>query len=196
MSKLLVIDDDRTVLHMISQAFRDSPVSVLTAQTAEQGLALIAERPDVVLLDIVLREGSGLDVVHQIRQRDAKLPVIFITGRGSSETAIEAMKLGAYDYLLKPLHLPKLRELVRPRPQNQGLDASSSRSGEWRVLRADGRRTDWSQPADAGGIQGDRPRRSARCHSAHPRRKRHRQGTGRRGRSITIAVAPTSIFWL
>ncbi|HEY1603213.1 MAG TPA: sigma-54 dependent transcriptional regulator [Pirellulales bacterium] len=112
MSKLLVIDDDRTVLHMISQAFRDSPVTVLTAQTAEQGLALIAERPDVVLLDIVLREGSGLDLVHQIRQLDAKLPVIFITGRGSSDTAIEAMKLGAYDYLLKPLHLPKLRELV------------------------------------------------------------------------------------
>ncbi|HEY4310019.1 MAG TPA: sigma-54 dependent transcriptional regulator [Pirellulales bacterium] len=112
MAKLLVIDDDRTVLHLISQAFRDSPISVLTAQTPEQALALIDEKPDVVLLDIVLRDCSGLELVHQIRERDAKLPVIFITGRGSSDTAIEAMKLGAYDYLLKPLHLPKLRELV------------------------------------------------------------------------------------
>lgn len=112
MPKLLVIDDDRAVLHMISQAFRDTPISVLTAQTPDQALTLINERPDVVLLDIVLRDCSGLDLVHQIRARDAKLPVIFITARGSSDTAIEAMKLGAYDYLLKPLHLPKLRELV------------------------------------------------------------------------------------
>ena len=59
-----------------------------------------------MLLDIVLRECSGLELVHKIRDRDAKLPVVFITARGSSETAIEAMKLGAYDYLLKPLHVP------------------------------------------------------------------------------------------
>ncbi len=112
MPKLLVIDDDRTVLHLVSQVFRDSPITVLTAQTPDQALALIDEKPDVVLLDIVLRECSGLELVHKIRDRDAKLPVVFITARGSSETAIEAMKLGAYDYLLKPLHVVKLRELV------------------------------------------------------------------------------------
>jgi len=121
MPKLLVIDDDRSVLHMISQAFGNTPFTVLKAQTAEQGLALLAESPDVVLLDIVLREGSGLVVVNQIRERDPKLPVIFITGRGSSETAIEAMKLGAYDYLLKPLHLDKLRELVERALKIRGL---------------------------------------------------------------------------
>jgi DNA-binding NtrC family response regulator len=112
MPKLLVIDDDRTVLYMITQAFNGTPISVLTAQTSEQGLEMIGQQPDVVLLDIVLPGGSGLDIVHKIRELDAKLPVIFITGRGSSDTAIEAMKLGAYDYLLKPLHLPQLRELV------------------------------------------------------------------------------------
>jgi DNA-binding NtrC family response regulator len=112
MPKLLVIDDDRAVLYMITQAFNGTPITVLTAQTPEHGLEMLGEQPDVVLLDIVLPGGSGLEIVHKIRQRDAKLPVIFITGRGSSDTAIEAMKLGAYDYLLKPLHLPKLRELV------------------------------------------------------------------------------------
>ncbi len=121
MPKLLVIDDDRAVLHMISQAFRDSSVSVLTAQAPEQALALLEERPDVVLLDIVLRDCSGLDLVHKIRARDAKLPVIFITARGSSDTAIEAMKLGAYDYLLKPLHLTQLRELVDRALKIRGL---------------------------------------------------------------------------
>ena len=128
MPKLLVIDDDRTVLYMISQAFNGSPVSVLSAQTAEQGLELISQHPDVVLLDIVLPGCSGLDIVHKIRDRDPKLPVIFITARGSSDTAIEAMKLGAYDYLLKPLHLPKLRELVDRALQIPRLDAGARRS--------------------------------------------------------------------
>ena len=69
-------------------------------------------RPDVVLLDIMLPEGSGLEAVQKIQARDPKLPIIFITAGGTSDTTIEAMKLGAYDYLLKPLDLPKLRDLV------------------------------------------------------------------------------------
>ncbi len=66
----------------------------------------------MVLLDIMLPEGSGLEAVRKIQDRDPKLPIIFITAGGTSDTTIEAMKLGAYDYLLKPLDLPKLRELV------------------------------------------------------------------------------------
>jgi two-component system nitrogen regulation response regulator GlnG len=130
---------------MISQAFNGSSVSVLTAQNAEQGLEQLAQRPDVVLLDIVLPGCSGLDIVHKIRDRDPKLPVIFITARGSSDTAIEAMKLGAYDYLLKPLHLPKLRELVDRALQIRGLmqvavqvppDESAEADGEQLVGRS------------------------------------------------------------
>lgn len=112
MPTLLVIDDDRAVLHMISHTFEGSPVSVLTARHVREGLDLIKQGPDVVLLDIMLPEISGLEAVRQIQSLDPKLPVIFITGRGTSETAIEAMKLGAYDYVLKPLDLPKLRELI------------------------------------------------------------------------------------
>jgi two-component system nitrogen regulation response regulator GlnG len=75
-------------------------------------LELVKQGPDLVLLDIVMPEVSGLEAARQIQALDAKLPMIFITARGTSDTAIEAMKLGAYDYLLKPLDLPKLRELV------------------------------------------------------------------------------------
>ena len=60
----------------------------------------------------MLPEGSGLEAVERIQALDPKLPIIFITGGGTSNTTIEAMKLGAYDYLLKPLDLPKLKELV------------------------------------------------------------------------------------
>jgi two-component system nitrogen regulation response regulator GlnG len=112
MSTLLVIDDDRAVLYTIERAFQGTGVSVLTAKTVREGLELVERKPDVVLLDIVLPEGSGLEAVEKIQRLDPKLPIIFITAGGTSDTTIEAMKLGAYDYLLKPLDLPKLRELV------------------------------------------------------------------------------------
>ncbi|MBI2826324.1 MAG: sigma-54-dependent Fis family transcriptional regulator [Planctomycetia bacterium] len=112
MPKLLVIDDDRSVLYLIEQAFKDSPISVLSARSVEEGLQLIGQSPDVLLLDIMLPEISGLEAFRKVQALDGKLPVIFITGRTSSDTAIEAIKLGAYDYLCKPLDLPKLRELV------------------------------------------------------------------------------------
>jgi len=112
MPTLLLIDDDRAVLYMIGQAFKDTEVTVLTARDVEHGLELISQKPDVVLLDIMLQETSGLEAFRKIQALDAKLPVIFITAQDSSDTAIEAMKLGAYDYLLKPLDLPKLRDLV------------------------------------------------------------------------------------
>src|SRR5262245_23019627 len=112
MSNLLVIDDDRSVHCMVSEAFQQSPVEVWAARNVEEGLQMVKRGPDLVLLDIVMPDVSGLEAARQIHALDPKLPMIFITGRGTSDTAIEAMKLGAYDYLLKPLDLPKLRELV------------------------------------------------------------------------------------
>jgi two-component system nitrogen regulation response regulator GlnG len=114
MSRILVIDDDRSVRHLIAKAFDDTDVEVLPAASADEGLRLLSEvQPDVVLLDILLPESSGLELFEQIRALDNKLPVIFITSLSSSETAIKAMTLGAFDYLVKPLDLARIRELVR-----------------------------------------------------------------------------------
>src|SRR5689334_1593497 len=112
MPTLLAIDDDRSTLHLISQAFANSPITVKTARDVPEGMEILREGVDVVLLDIMLPEISGLEAVRKFHGWDPKLPVIFITAGGTSDTAIEAMKLGAYDYLLKPLDLPKLRDLV------------------------------------------------------------------------------------
>jgi DNA-binding NtrC family response regulator len=112
MPTLLVVDDDRAVLYLVSETFRGSSTAVLTARSVEEALDRIREEPDVVLLDIVLPETSGLEAFRKFQALDPKLPIIFITGQGTSDTAIEAMKLGAYDYVLKPLDLPKLRGLV------------------------------------------------------------------------------------
>jgi len=112
MPTVLAIDDDRSVLHLIDKAFAKTPISVLSTSSVDEGFELIKKDPDVVLLDIRMPEVSGLELARRIQAWDAKLPVIFVTSCDSSETAIEAMKLGAYDYLLKPIDLPKLRDCV------------------------------------------------------------------------------------
>ena len=114
MTKVLVIDDDRTVLHMIMRWCENTDITVVTAASAVDGQeAIRRERPDVLLLDIMLPELSGLDAYAAVRQMDSKLPVIFMTGHGSSEMAIESMKLGAYDYVQKPLEKAKLLDLIK-----------------------------------------------------------------------------------
>jgi DNA-binding NtrC family response regulator len=112
MSTLLVIDDDRATLHLMQEAFGGTSVDVCTATNAEEGLRLAAKAPDAVVMDIVLPDLSGFDAARRIRGIDASLPVIFITAHGTSETAIEAMKAGAFDYVPKPLDLPRMRQLV------------------------------------------------------------------------------------
>lgn len=111
MSRLVVIDDDRSVLHLVKQGLAGHEVA--TADNSAEGLKTIrAFQPDVVLLDVLLKETTGLQVLESIQAIDRKLPVIFITADADSDSAITAMQLGAYDYVSKPLDLRKLAELV------------------------------------------------------------------------------------
>src|SRR3954471_6163640 len=113
MATILVIDDESSILHAFRRAFADPEDTLETASDGSEGLELVARcRPDVVVLDLNLPDASGLDVFRRIRAIDARIPVIFITGHGTTETAIEAMKQGAFDYLLKPLELRQVRDLV------------------------------------------------------------------------------------
>ena len=113
MASLLVIDDDRTVLLLVKKAFADSDLEIHCASDAQSGMAALREhKPDVLLLDILLPEVSGMELAREIRGIDIRLPVIFITATNDSDTAIEAMKMGAYDYLLKPLDIRQVRSLV------------------------------------------------------------------------------------
>ncbi len=113
MPTLLIVDDEPNILLAFRRAFRDGPVEVLTASTAAEGLGLAGERrPDVVVLDVRLPDRTGLEVLRELQTLDARCPVVFITGQGTTDTAIEAMKLGAFDYLLKPLELSHLRAVL------------------------------------------------------------------------------------
>ncbi len=112
MAHLLLVDDDPDlVAEQVRQAFPQHRVEV--AGTGADGLARTrAGPPDVILLDLRLPDQSGLDVYRQLRQLDARIPVIFVTLSKGADAAIEAMKQGAYDYLFKPLDLHQLRRVV------------------------------------------------------------------------------------
>src|SRR5689334_22564175 len=111
MADVLIIDDEPFIRHAFRKAFEETEFTLRTAASAAEGLEQVARhRPSVVVLDINLPDQSGLEVFGRSRQVDARIPVIFITGQGTTETAIEAMKRGAFDYLLKPLELDQVRE--------------------------------------------------------------------------------------
>jgi two-component system nitrogen regulation response regulator GlnG len=113
MPKLLVLDNDPAVIHAFRRFFREEEVELRSAATAIQGMELIARsRPDAIVLDLDLPDLPGLDTFRRIHEMDARIPVIFIASDGSAQTAIEAMKQGAHDYLVKPLSSAHVREVV------------------------------------------------------------------------------------
>jgi two-component system nitrogen regulation response regulator GlnG len=113
MATLLLVDDEPSIRHAFQRAFRPPTLDVLTAESSAEAVDLARRRrPDVIVLDIHLPDRSGLETLSLLRQIDARSPVIFITGKSTTDTAIEAMKLGAYEYLLKPLELSQLRQVV------------------------------------------------------------------------------------
>ncbi len=112
-TKLLVIDDEPNIVYVIERCFTSPKMTVISASNAKGGLqAARTEKPDVVLLDIRLPDMSGLEVFQHLREIDARVPVILMTAYAKTETAIEAISRGAFDYLLKPLDLETLTRIV------------------------------------------------------------------------------------
>jgi two-component system nitrogen regulation response regulator GlnG len=113
MPALLVVDDEAAVCYSFRRVFGSGDVEVLTAETVAAGMEQVhRHQPDVVVLDLQLPDGSGLDLFRQIHALDPKRPVIFITAHGTTDTAIETMKLGAFDYLVKPVDLERMSQVI------------------------------------------------------------------------------------
>jgi two-component system nitrogen regulation response regulator GlnG len=109
----MVIDDEESVRYSFRRIFAADGVEVVTAAGAADGLAAVGlYHPDVVVLDLQLPDRSGLDVFRELHAESPKRPVIFITAHGTTQTAIEAMKGGAFDYLIKPLDLDRLSQVI------------------------------------------------------------------------------------
>ena len=113
MDKLLLIDDENDVRYSFKRIFSSPDLILETAASGEEGIEVIKTfKPDLVLMDVRMGGMSGLETLRLIREDDAKLPIIMMTAFGTTQTAIEAMKHGAYDYLLKPFDVPKLKQIV------------------------------------------------------------------------------------
>lgn len=111
---LLVVDDEPSVCYSFSRVFGDETTRVISAGTVSEGLMLYQrEHPDVVVLDFQLPDGTGLQAFETIRSLSPKQPVIFITAHGTTTTAIEAMKQGAFDYLIKPLEFGRVADILK-----------------------------------------------------------------------------------
>lgn len=118
---LLVVDDEPTIQHAFHRAFAGTHELHAAGTAAEAEDALRRLRPDVVILDVRLPDATGLEAYARLRALDARVPVVLVTGHGTTELAIRAMKAGAYEYLLKPLELPELRAVVGRAVQSSRL---------------------------------------------------------------------------
>ena len=114
MLKLLIVDDEPGIRFSVRQVFAGLDTEVYEADSADSGRQMMETvSPDVVLLDIRLGQADGLQVFEQLRRVDPRAVIVFITGHGTADTAIEAMRRGAYDYLVKPLDAGVLRSVVQ-----------------------------------------------------------------------------------
>lgn len=114
MPKLLVVDDEPLICQSFHWVFVTREVEVVTAGTVGEGWRRVEEdQPDVIVLDLQLPDGSGLELFDRIRAADPRRPVIFLTAHATTETVIEAMKRGAFDYLVKPFDLEQMNGLLK-----------------------------------------------------------------------------------
>lgn len=117
MAKLVIIDDEAAILELMSKLCRAAGHTVFGYTTGLEGMAAIrSQAPDLVIVDLRIGDVNGLDLVSMCREQFPNTAVIMVTGHGSVETAVEAMRLGAFDYLTKPFDLGDLIKTV-----NQGL---------------------------------------------------------------------------
>ena len=114
MSTILIIDDDDQLRISFERLLKEEGYTVRTAASGEAGLHMVSETiPDLVLLDVRLPGMNGLEAFQQIHRIESKLPVIVMTAFGTTETAIEATKMGAFDYVVKPFDIPQMLSTIR-----------------------------------------------------------------------------------
>ncbi|MDP3940329.1 MAG: sigma-54 dependent transcriptional regulator, partial [Deltaproteobacteria bacterium] len=133
-TKILVIDDEPSVRESLKMALKNDFL-VIAAASAEEGIKIVEEdRPDLVLLDVIMPGVDGISALERIRAIDQRVPVLMLTASQTRNTAFQAGRLGAYDYIMKPFELDELRqklaralETVALKAENQELRSEVKR---------------------------------------------------------------------
>ena len=113
-TRILVVDDEHLIRWSLEQNLKKQGYEVLTAGNGEEALRLVREeQPDLMLLDIQLPGITGLEVLEKVKEIDEDIIVIMVTAHGGLETAVNAMRLGAYDYINKPFNLDEMAIIIK-----------------------------------------------------------------------------------
>ena len=120
--RILVVDDEVFVRDLLSDFFGKLRFTVVTASDGSAGIAALEKEPfNVVLVDLKMPGMSGTETLREIRRIRSAIPVIIMTGYPTIDSSIEALRLGAYDYIIKPFKLQELRELIERAIKEQRL---------------------------------------------------------------------------
>ena len=118
--KVLLVDDEEEFVTTLAERLQLRNIIPLVATDGNEALRIIdTERPPVVVMDVMMPVLGGLDVLQQIKSRYPKIQVILLTGQGSAQDGIKGMRLGAFDYLMKPV---KIEGLIRK--MNEAVQSS------------------------------------------------------------------------
>lgn len=113
MRRILIVDDEKNVLSSFKKIMTQDGYEIFTADNAEDGLSIARKGSiDLLIMDIRMPGMSGLEAFAKFKEIDPQMPIIIMTAFGTTETAIEAMQLGAYDYIIKPFEVPQMKSLI------------------------------------------------------------------------------------
>ena len=128
LNKILVVDDEHLIRWSLEQNLKKQGYDIITAGTGEDALRMVREQqPDLVLLDIQLPGISGIEVLEKIKDFDDEIIVVMLTAHGGLETAVNAMRLGAHDYVSKPFNLDELSIIIKKALENSDLKREVAR---------------------------------------------------------------------
>ena len=120
---LLIVDDEASLRDFLSIVFEEEGWRVDTAASvAEAHVAIQRQEPDVVLCDLMLPDGSGIDLVRDVKAQSPGIVFVMITAHTSTRSAVEALKAGAVDYIAKPFDIEELKIVVRKAVERKELE--------------------------------------------------------------------------
>ena len=173
---ILIVDDERAIQTTLRGVLEDEGYRVTAVGSGEQALARLQDdAPDIIFLDIWMPGIDGLDTLAEMKRLRPELAVVMISGHGTIETAVKATKLGAYDFIEKPLSLEKTLLDRHPRPRAHPARAREPQPARPARARPGDRR---QEPAHRAPAPADRGRGALERPGAHPGRERLRQGAG------------------
>ena len=150
-ARLLVVEDEPNILELLAASLRYSGFEVITAAAGNEAVqAAQRHRPDLIVLDVMLPDMDGFDVVRRLRGGGAQIPVVFLTARDSTEDKIRGLTLGGDDYVTKPFSLEELIARIRAILRRAGGPAEDGRHAPGQPCPRRGSCHLTARPADVG----------------------------------------------